>query len=351
MELRPLSAAERADWLRLLRTENVGPVTFYQLMMRFGTADKAVRALPDLAKRGGRNGALRGHAGLFARPSLAIVGARNASLNARKLAEQIARDCAAEGVLIVSGLARGIDGAAHTGALSAPDGGTAGVIAGGIDVVYPPEHAGLQEEIATRGALIAEMPPGTQPQARHFPRRNRIISGMAQAVLVVEAAVGSGSLITARMAGDQGRDVFAIPGSPLDPRARGGNQLLKDGAQLVESAEDVLALLRSAAVQAHEPDPDLFSFARPSAGIGGSGNGYDPTGLVSPPGGAALGEADLTAARRTVVEMLGPSPVSVDELIRQCQISPAIVQLIILELELGGRLERHAGHRVSLLMA
>ena len=272
---RTLNPAERLDWLRLIRSENVGPVTFYQLLSRFGSAEAALAALPEIAHRGGRARALticprataerelqqlhaagsrfvawgepdypaalaalddapplisvKGDTTLFARNALAIVGARNASANGRRFARDIALQLGQQGLLVVSGLARGIDGAAHDGALAT---GTVAVVAGGIDQVYPEENRALHEQIAERGVIVAEMPVGTEPQARHFPRRNRIISGCALGVLVVEAALRSGSLITARFALEQGRDVFAVPGSPLDPRCRGTNDLIRNGAIL-----------------------------------------------------------------------------------------------------------------------
>ncbi|MBK3735627.1 DNA-protecting protein DprA, partial [Azospirillum brasilense] len=263
---RPLSAAERFDWLRLIRSENVGPITFHRLLERFGGAGAALEALPDLAKRGGRTKPLRiapkadidrelaandrigarllfscepdypeplaalddappvvsvlGHPHLLRRRAVALVGARNASMNGKKFAERLARDLGEAGLLVVSGMARGIDTAAHAGALGS---GTAAVVAGGADVVYPPENQALYRDIVQQGVVIAESPVGTTPQARHFPRRNRLISGLSLGVLVVEAALRSGSLITARMALEQGREVMAVPGSPLDPRCQGTN--------------------------------------------------------------------------------------------------------------------------------
>jgi DNA processing protein len=365
-----LSARERLDWLRLSRCENVGPVTFRQLLARYGSAERALAALPELARRGGRRRAIRlcpkgeaeaevaalaefggelvaacepgypralaaiddappllacrGHLHLLEKPVVALVGARNASINGRKFANRLARDLGAAGFVVASGMARGIDTAAHAGAL---DSGTVAVLAGGVDVVYPAENAGLYEELAARGLLISEMPLGVEPQARHFPRRNRIIAGLSYGVVVVEAALRSGSLITARLAGEQGREVFAVPGSPLDPRARGCNELLRQGAVLVESATDVLRELAGRSLPAREPAADEFVPAR-----------LDD-----------LDEAALDRARHLVVEALGPSPVAVDELVRECQLSPAVVSLVLLELELAGRLERHPGGRVALL--
>jgi DNA processing protein len=368
---RPLGQDERPDWLRLIRSEHVGPITFRQLLARYGSAGAALEALPELARRGGGRRPIRvcaraaaerelaavealgarlialvepeypralaaiedappliaclGHAHLLARETVAVVGARNASANGRRFARQLAAEIGREGLLVASGMARGIDAAAHEGALET---GTAAVVAGGIDVVYPEENAALYDEIKARGALVSEMPPGTVPQARHFPRRNRLISGMARGVLVVEAAPRSGSLITARYALDQGREVLAVPGSPLDPRARGCNNLIRQGAVLVESAADVLdALAGPLGATAAEPAGPEY--------LGGPAPRLDESGVA--------------AARRAVEELLGPSPVTVDELIRQSQVSPALVHAALLELELAGRTERHPGGRVALI--
>jgi len=350
--------------LRLIRTPSIGPITYRQLLRRFGSAEEALRAVPDLARRGGgappkladaqtvareaeavaRLGAhylflgeggypallaeledappvltYMGEIALAGRPTVAMVGARNASAAAVRFARTLAHDLAREGWVVVSGLARGIDTAAHQGSI---EGGTIGVIAGGIDVVYPPENEALQRAIAERGLLIAEQPPGTEPRARHFPSRNRIIAGLAQGTVVVEAAPKSGSLITARLAGEAGREVMAVPGSPLDPRAQGCNQLIRDGATLIQSAADVGESLR----------PLGLALVREPAGDYAARGSGDPA------------EAD----RRIVTDLLSPSPVAIDEILRQAALSSAIVQTILLELELGGRLERHAGGRVSL---
>lgn len=368
---RTLSAEERVDWLRLIRSENVGPITFFRLLERCGSAAAALAALPDLARRGGRDRplrlggkaearqelaacaalgvrllaacepdypealaaiedpppllAVRGHPHLLSRPLVAMVGARNASLNGRRLAETLARDLGDAGYGVVSGLARGIDAAAHQGSLHS---GTVAVVAGGIDVVYPEENRELFESIGIQGAVVAEMPVGTIPQARHFPRRNRIISGLALATVVVEASPKSGSLITARLALEQGRDVMAVPGSPLDPRAKGPNSLLRDGAILVESGQDVLNAL---AGQTRRPLRE------------------PPENPPSPPVSSPPTEAQLEAARAIVLESLSPTPVQVDELIRGCQLSAAVVLTILLEMELAGKIQRHPGHQVSLL--
>lgn len=365
--LPPLAATERLARLRLIRTESVGPVTWRRLLERYGTAARALAALPDLARQGGRRAppvippvaaieaelaaidalggrllligdagyppalaavddappaiAVLGNPGLLARPAVAVVGSRNASVSGRRLAATLAADLGRAGLVVVSGLARGVDAAAHQGALAT---GTVAVVAGGLDVVYPPENRPLYAAIAAAGAIVAELPPGTQPLARHFPRRNRIIAGLAQGVVVVEAALHSGSLITARFALEQGRDVFAVPGSPLDPRARGGNDLIRQGAVLTEGAEDVL----SALIGRPRPLPD------PPAPVADA---------VEPEG-----DAD-DEARRRVAEGLSPTPVGVDEIIRTCQLSPRLVATILLEWELAGRLERHPGNRVSLI--
>ncbi|MBB3346628.1 DNA-processing protein DprA [Sphingomonas sp. BK069] len=356
--------AERSARLRLIRTPSIGPVSYRRLLARFGSAAGAIEALPELARRGGgrapvvppsgtiereralleRLGArhlllgdadyppllaelddspavltLRGDLALASRTTVAIVGARDASAAACRLARALARDLAAAGVSVVSGLARGIDGAAHLGAL--PE--TIGVVAGGIDVAYPPQHAALQERIAREGLLLAEMPPGTEPRARHFPYRNRIVTGLALGTLVVEAAPRSGSLISARLAGEQGREVMAVPGHPSDPRARGGNALIRDGATLVQDAADVLEQLRPL---------DPRALPRP----------------VAPWESVSEAAADYGDAERARVEsLLAAAPVATDELVRQSALPAALVQDVLLELELAGRLERHPGGRVS----
>jgi DNA processing protein len=257
------------------------------------------------------------------RDMVAVVGARNASALGIKFAARLAADLGNAGLVVVSGLARGIDHAAHTGSL---DTGTVAVIAGGVDVVYPPEHQALYNDIKARGALVSEMPLGMAPLSRHFPRRNRLISGMARGVVVIEAAERSGSLITANYALEQGREVFAVPGSPLDPRAKGANRLIREGAALTEGADDVLAALRPM--------------------LGGS---FQDPGEAEPPlspDPLAL-EHEADHIRQSVEEKLGPSPVEIDELIRQCAAPPAAVLTVILELELAGRVQRQPGNRVS----
>jgi DNA processing protein len=353
--------------IRLLRSPNVGPISYAQLLRRFGTAQAAIDALPHLAARGGRDyrpapseaierevagvraagarylfhdmpgypdllgraeGAppiltVRGDLALAARPCVAVVGARNASAAAVKLARNFAHALADAGFTVVSGLARGIDGAAHEGALPA----TIGVIASGIDIAYPPQHTALQERIAREGLLVAEQPPGTEPRGSHFPSRNRIIAGLAIGTLVVEAAPKSGSLITARLAGEAGREVMAIPGSPLDARSHGCNQLIREGAVLVQTPEDVIELLSGF-------DGTPRSSLREGQTFGFDG-GDEP---------AADEPADIAA-------LLTTAPVAIDELVRQSGEGAGAVQLALLELEIGGGLERHAGGRVSLKSA
>ena len=365
---RTLSDAERRAWLRLARTQNVGPVTFAQLIARFGSATASLAELPRLSRRGGGEAlkppsdddareeieklhdtggrliasiepdyprglaaldppppiiSVLGHVAQFDREMVAMVGARNASALGRKLAGMLARNLGEAGFVVVSGLARGIDTAAHEGSLAS---GTCAVIAGGIDVIYPPENASLYERVRTQGTIISEMPFGQTPQARHFPRRNRLISGMSRGVIVVEAAEGSGSLITANYALEQNREIFAVPGSPLDPRAKGTNRLIREGATLIETAEDVIAVLRPMLGQGfREPDEND---SLPSADR------------------AAL-EAEADRIRNLIEEALGPTPVEVDDLIRLCRAPVAAVLTVLMELELAGRLARHSGNRVS----
>ena len=261
---------------------------------------------------------------------IAVVGARNASANGRRLARDLAAELGRGGLVVISGLARGIDAAAHLGGLET---GSIAVVAGGADVVYPAENRGLYDALVRQGAIVAELPLGTEPQARHFPRRNRIISGMALGVVVVEAAARSGSLITARFALEQGREVFAVPGSPLDPRSRGCNDLLRHGATVTENAEDVLSPLgpQLGGIEPLRPVPSIAI----------------PTAPHRPPPGIAI-PAEDAAGLELILERLGPTPVAVDELVRQCQMSAAVVATLLLELELAGRVERHPGNLVSL---
>jgi DNA processing protein len=270
-----------------------------------------------------------GQAELLQQPMIAVVGARNASANGRRFARDLAAELGQGGLMVVSGLARGIDAAAHLGGLET---GSVAVVAGGVDVIYPAENRGLYDALARQGAVVAEAPIGTEPQARHFPRRNRIISGMALGVVIVEAAARSGSLITARFALEQGREVFAVPGSPLDPRARGCNDLLRHGAILTETAADVLAQLTPQLRRA-EPLRPVPSIAIPVDPCSPTAGPIEPVGSED---GIEL-----------ILERLGPTPVAVDELVRQCQMSAAAVATLLLELELAGRVERHPGNLVS----
>lgn len=362
------SEDEQCARLRLIRTETVGPVTYRQVIVRFGNARRALERLPDLARRGGAQRFVladlqtvetefaaglkiggqwlfvdtpeypallaqtddappvllaRGRLPLLAAQTVAMVGARNASAAGLRLAGMIARDLAGAGCAVVSGLARGIDTATHKGALAVASGGTIGVVAGGADIAYPPENQALQAAIALQGVVLSEQPLGTHPQARHFPRRNRIVSGLSLGVVVVEATPKSGSLITARLAGEQGRQVMAVPGSPLEPRAQGCNDLIRNGAMLVTCAADVLECL----------SPLAGPLAAP------------PSAVTEP---VDDGEPD-DAARTAVLDLLSIAPVPIDDLIRWSNVPPGQVAFALLELELAGRLLRHAGNRVSLV--
>jgi DNA processing protein len=361
-----MTPAERLARLRLIRTPHVGPVSWHQLMQRFGSGEAALDALPDLVLRGGAGKAriapadvaareldraaelgarhifsdeadyspllravegappviiVRGDTAMLRRPCVAIVGARNASAIACRFARQLAADLSARDVTVVSGLARGVDTAAHIGALG---GSTVGVIASGIDIAFPPENAALQEKIAADQLLIAEQPPGSEPLARHFPSRNRIIAGLAHGTVVIEAAPRSGSLITARRAGDYGREVMAVPGSPLDPRAQGCNLLIREGATLVQTIDDVMEAVGPIDARMVREPAHRF---------------------VAQPAGVDAGDGD----RRRLIDLLGPTPVAVDELVRQSGQTAATVQLVLLELELAGRIERHAGAKISIV--
>jgi DNA processing protein len=363
---RSLTDAERLDRLRLIRSDNVGPRTFRSLVNHFGDPRTALAHLPDLARRGGAAGgrictveeagaelaackklgvrlvapgeahypprlatvgdappllAVRGALDALTRPMIAIVGSRNASGAGLKFAAALARDLGDAGFVVISGLARGIDQAAHRASIES---GTVAVLAGGHDKIYPPEHEDLLAGLLARGAAISEMPLGHAPRARDFPRRNRLISGASLGVVIVEAAHRSGSLITARMAAEQGREVFAVPGSPLDPRAAGTNDLIKQGATLVTEAGDVINAVqpimeRPIGLEAREDDDEPLDF-------------------------------DIDPSEHTrIVALLGPSPISLDDLIRMSGLSPTIVRSVLLELELAGRLERHGGGLVSMV--
>ena len=360
----------RLAWLRLYRSENVGPITFRQLINRFGGAEAALTALPELAARGGRRIriaeraaiedemaraarlgarficlgepdfpallrmsdqcppilAVMGDGAVLSSPTVGIVGARNASLSGIKLTKTFAAELGKAGYAVVSGLARGIDAAAHEAALST---GTIGVFAGGLDRPYPPENKPLMRRIVDDGGcLVSEMPFGWEPRAVDFPRRNKVVAGLSLGLLVVEAAMRSGSLISARLAGEMGRLVFAVPGSPLDPRAGGTNRLLKDGAIIATEPADVIDGLRP-----------LDTRMTPS-----SGDDLDEPIDDNPSDEPALGE------REKILEALGPTPVSIDDIVDHTGASPGAVQLVLLELDLAGRLERHSDGTVSILL-
>lgn len=361
-----LDAQQRIDWLRLSHSENVGPQTFRLLLRKFGGAAQALEELPGLSLKGGRTrpvklmpaataeqalaaaeklGArfvaagetgyppllqhihdappllcIQGEAALADMSCVAIVGSRNASAAGLKLARQLSAGLSEDGFLVTSGLARGIDTAAHA---AAPGARTAAVIAGGIDSFYPPENAPLQKQIAEHGLLVTEFLPGVAPQAKNFPRRNRIISGMSIAIIVVEAALRSGSLITARTAAEQGRDVYAVPGSPLDPRAEGTNRLIRDGASIVTSVDDVIEAIRSGRQSAQ-----------------GS--------LFEPAADDVASDID-DSERERIVSLLSPTPVDIDDIVRESGLRPATVLAVLLELELAGRAGRSARHQVFLL--
>lgn len=364
-----LSDEQRIDWLRLIRSQNVGPRTFRALVNHFGGARAALDALPTLARRGGSGSspqiysraeaereiaaagklgvtfvaigetnyprrlqmiddappliALRGRVDVLALPIVAIVGSRNASAAGIKIAQRFAHGLSEAGFATVSGLARGIDAAAHRASLST---GTIAILAGGHDRIYPAEHQELLDAILLTGAALSEMPFGWEPRAHDFPRRNRLISGLALGVIIVEAAKRSGSLITARLALEQGREVFAVPGSPLDPRAEGTNGLLKQGATPVTEVADIVSVLQpimGIELPAREPEP------------------VDDSDIHN-----------LTLApdeRTRIVALLSPTPVLIDDLVRLSQSSPRVVRTVLLELEIAGRLERHGGGLVSLL--
>ena len=386
-----LSDEQRRNWLKLIRSENVGPVTFRALVNHFGSAATALDALPELARRGGAHGririaedaeidremaaagrigarfvalgepdypkylraiegpppllAIRGAGdpllgvgsrapglfdpGLGNRATVAIVGSRNASLAGRKFAGMLARGVGEAGFIVVSGLARGIDGAAHEASLKT---GTIGVLAGGLDRLYPPEHAGLVEDIVSNGgAILTEMPFGWEPRARDFPRRNRLISGISLGTVVVEAALKSGSLHTARFAAEQGREVFAVPGSPLDPRAEGCNDLVRTGATLISRIDHLIEALiplvgwNPAETSAEEPNPPGSDTPMPDA-------------------------TETERARRIILMALSATPTAIDDIIRATGLRAALVQLVLLELDLAGRLERHGQGKVGLVL-
>ena len=364
---------DRIDHLRLIRSDGIGSVTYRRLIERYHTPAAAIDAVPRLARAGGRTAPLtvmagadaerelertqalggqvvfrhdpdyppmlammddpppclilRGDVALTQRPAVATVGGRNASANGQRMAETLAAELAAS-VVVVSGLARGIDSAAHRGAMGT--GRTIAVVAGGIDQPYPPENTALHNSIAASHLLVTEAPVGTVPQARHFPRRNRIIAGLSLGVVVVEAALRSGSLITARFAQEAGREVFAVPGSPLDPRARGGNDLIRQGATLVENAADVLDNLP---MESAANDLLPRGFREPDLGF------------LDPP----ADEENTPEAQAAVLALLSPEPTMVDDLVRRCHLSPSVMVAVLLELEVAGRIETLPGSRVALL--
>lgn len=371
LSTRTVEPAERGAWLRLIRTRRVGPHSFWSLLDRFETAQAALDALPDLSRHGGARKPLqpfaaelaeqeylglrgigghllvavdavfppllrqiddpppvlsvRGNPAILSAPSVAMVGARNASTNGQRFAAGLAQNLSAQGLSLTSGLARGIDAAVHRATVA--QGMTVAVVAGGVDIIYPREHGELYEELVNNAVVIAEMPLSMQPTARHFPHRNRIIAGIAAATVVVEAAERSGSLITARYAADFSREVCAVPGNPLDPRAAGTNQLLRDGAALVCSAQDVLDCL-PALQTLHEPKP-LKTSTQPLT---------------------KLSDDDVRLARDSLLKCLGPTPCSIDELFRECQVPARLGAAALVELELGGTVERTAGNLVCRLI-
>jgi DNA processing protein len=369
-------ARDLVDRLRLARTEGVGPVTYRRLLERYKSPAAALEALPGLALAAGRSDkpipstvmiedeiagterlggrflmphmaayppllallpdpppalAVLGDVARLTDRAVAVVGGRNASLNGQRIAAHLAEGLVAEGITVVSGMARGIDAAAHEAVLGATQGRTVAAVAGGLDRPYPPQHAEMQARIATSGAVVTEAPLGTEPQARHFPRRNRIIAGLSLGVVVAEAARHSGSLITARLALEAGREVFAVPGSPLDPRCQGSNDLIRQGAQLTETIGDILA---------HLPrGPEDFGRAAPPF------QGFDHVAEELP-----VSPGELSEIRDSVLQLLSPAPTSVDDLLRHCQFtSQAAFLAALLDLELGGVIESLPGNRVALI--
>lgn len=376
----PLNDQQRLACLRLIRSENVGPVTFAQLINHYGGAEHALAALPDLAHKGGKRSIkvcpreraeaelaaaekhhakpvftiepgypsalanipappplvyIKGNASLFEKPSVAIVGARQASGAGTKLARMLAQDLASEGLVITSGLARGIDGAAHQAALEY---GTVAVLAGGLDIIYPPEHERLHEQIAEQGCLLSEMPCGFQPRGQDFPRRNRLISGLSLGVVVIEAARRSGTLVTARYAVEQNKDVYAIPGHPLDPRSEGTNQLIKSGAMLVTSARDILEELAPMLALRQTTSDGFHEQSAPSAPNEARQN-------LSANTCTPQSASNSDQIRSRVLEALGPAPIDVDELCRATQFPARDINVALLELDLAGLIERH-GHQL-----
>lgn len=364
---------DKIDCIRLIRSENIGPKTFEALMLLHGNATKALDAIPTMSSKGGRNTPLKicsksdavkeiesarkkgaelitiydeaypkllkqikdappvltifGKKDILNSRTIAVVGARNSSANGCRFADGICRDLGRQGITISSGLARGVDTSAHKASLET---GTIAVVAGGIDKIYPPENKDLFKRIGENGAVIAEMPFGAVPKAQNFPRRNRIISGISLGTIVIEASLNSGSLITARMALEQNREVFAVPGSPLDPRCKGTNKLIKQGAHLLESADDVM----------NEID---YMNEVISSNLSDNENEYAQAQLNK------IDESDVDRARPYIIEKIGASPTPIDEIIAQTGLTPNIVLTVLLELELAGRLSRHAGNKVSII--
>ncbi|PKR54535.1 DNA-protecting protein DprA [Thalassospira marina] len=418
--------------MRLARSSQIGPVTFRRLLEQFGSARTALEALPDIiAKSRSRRPVeiatredtvaeietalalstrpiiwgdpeypaalaaiedappyfyVLGDPGLLTRPTIGIVGARNASLGGCQFAGKLGRELAVAGFNVASGLARGIDGAAHDGAMAALKsrrgtsasptniGATIAVVAGGVDVIYPREHADLYRRICENGCVISEMPPGLKPQARHFPRRNRIISGLSQGIVVIEAGRNSGSLITARMAAEQGRDVFAVPGSPTDPRAAGPNSLIRDGAVLCDSIDAILDVVGPAGGlrQFDAPAYPFNSDSRPApaqsghididailAGMDHDQNMMPDSSIETParkPAKSHAGREKITAvapmapdvfSADELYDLLSTAPVAIDSLIRASNLPAGAISTLLIELELSGRVERHPGNRVS----
>jgi DNA processing protein len=366
-----LRGTDPVDAIRLIRSENVGPMTFFHLVKFCGSVAKALEMAPGLSQRGGRKkpivitpkaeaqrefealtkyGArvllygeeeyprllqtisdappvitVRGHTHLFAHDKLiGIVGARNASANGCAFARRISEELGGSGYTVVSGLARGIDSHAHRGSMVS---GTVAVIGGGIDNIYPPENEALYVEIAEAGAIISEMPFGMKPHAHSFPGRNRIIAGMTRGVAVIEASLKSGSLITAHYALDYGREVFAVPGSPMDPRCTGTNGLIKQGAHMLENARDIISNLSP-----------MGALPLAEAEHGG----------FSEPMAAIPAEETMRDARAAVTQALSPSPTLLEEILQVTDLTPHLLMAVLLEFELAGRLQRHPGAKVSL---
>ncbi len=371
MEKRALTELERLDWLQLIRTPSIGPITFFRLMNRFGSAGEALAQLPAISprkldifprsrveaelKRAWKTGALpvaacepeypallraiadpppmiyvQGHLSLVERPCVALIGARNASALGMKLAGKLARDLGQLGYVICSGLARGIDGAAHNAALET---GTIAVVAGGIDRIYPPEHADLHRRIVGEGLVVSERPPGAEPTAQDFPRRNRLISGLSRGVVVIEAAERSGTLITTRFATDQGREVFAVPGSPLDPRSKGPNRLLKDGATLVETADDIHTVLQ------HQLPPACAEEEGGEGPLFGGACAQDDAFREA----SAPGVPVDPALRARLIDLIGHSPAHQDDLQRLLAEPPGTFADLILDLVLAGEITESGG--------